>query len=60
MVKETSVIEFACPMRKKMLEMKNEIEIQKEIANARVFQQVSKQVKMIRKWTLIKLKTVST
>ena len=28
-VKETSVIEFACPMCKKMLEMKNELEIQK-------------------------------
>ena len=26
-VKETSVIEFACPMCKKMLEMKNELEI---------------------------------
>ena len=29
-VKETSVIEFACPMCKKMLEMKNELEIQKK------------------------------
>ena len=29
-VKETSVIEFACPMRKKMLGMKNELEIQKK------------------------------
>ena len=28
--KETSVIEFACPMCKKMLEMKHELEIQKE------------------------------
>ena len=28
-VKETSVIEFACPMCKKMLEIKNELEIQK-------------------------------
>ena len=28
-VKETSVIEFACPMCKKMLELKNELEIQK-------------------------------
>ena len=41
-VKETPVIEFACPMCKKMLEMKNELEIQKtEIVNARVFRQVS-------------------
>ena len=30
MVKETSVIEFACPMFKKMLEMKNALEIQKK------------------------------
>ena len=29
-VKEPSVIEFACPMCKKMLEMKNELEIQKK------------------------------
>ena len=29
-VKETSVIEFACPMCKKILEMKNELEIQKK------------------------------
>ena len=29
-VKETSVIEFACPMCKKMLEIKNELEIQKK------------------------------
>ena len=29
-VKQTSVIEFACPMCKKMLEMKNELEIQKK------------------------------
>ena len=29
-VKETSVIEFACPMCKNMLEMKNELEIQKK------------------------------
>ena len=29
-VKETSVIEFACPMCKKILEMKNEVEIQKK------------------------------
>ena len=29
-VKETSVIEFACPMCKKMLELKNELEIQKK------------------------------
>ena len=29
-VKETSVIEFACPMCKKMLEMKNELESQKQ------------------------------
>ena len=29
-VKEASVIEFACPMCKKMLEMKNELEIQKK------------------------------
>ena len=29
-VEETSVIEFACPMCKKMLEMKNELEIQKQ------------------------------
>ena len=29
-VKETSVIEFACPTCKKMLEMKNELEIQKK------------------------------
>ena len=29
-VKETSVIEFACPMCKKMLEMKNELEMQKK------------------------------
>ena len=29
-VKETSVIEFSCPMCKKMLEMKNELEIQKK------------------------------
>ena len=28
--KETSVIEFACPMCKKILEMKNELEIQKK------------------------------
>ena len=28
-VKETSVIEFACPMCKKIEEMKNELEIQK-------------------------------
>ena len=40
--KETSVIEFACPMCKKMLEMKNELEIQKEIVNVCVFRQVSK------------------
>ena len=30
MVKATSVIEFACPMCKKMIEMKNEIKIQKK------------------------------
>ena len=30
MVKETAVIEVACPMCKKMLEMKNELEIQKK------------------------------
>ena len=41
-VKETSIIEFSCPMCKKMLEMKNDLEIQKEMVNARVFQQVSK------------------
>ena len=29
-VKETSVIEFACPMCKKILEMKNELEVQKK------------------------------
>ena len=29
-VKETSVIEFACPMCKKMLEMKSELEIQQK------------------------------
>ena len=29
-VKETSVIEFACPMCKKILEMTNELEIQKK------------------------------
>ena len=29
-VKETSVIEFACPMCKKMLEMKNELSIEKK------------------------------
>ena len=29
-VKETSAIEFACPMCKKFLEMKNELEIQKK------------------------------
>ena len=29
-VKETSVIEFICPMYKKILEMKNELEIQKK------------------------------
>ena len=29
-VKETSVIEFSCPMCKKMLELKNELEIQKK------------------------------
>ena len=29
-VKETSVIAFACPMCKKMLELKNELEIQKK------------------------------
>ena len=29
-VKETSVIEFACPMCKRILEMKNELEIQKK------------------------------
>ena len=29
-VTETSVIEFACPMCKKILEMKNELEIQKK------------------------------
>ena len=29
-VKETSVIEFACPMCKKILQMKNELEIQKK------------------------------
>ena len=29
-VKETSVIEFACPMCKKMLELNNELEIQKK------------------------------
>ena len=29
-VKETSVIEFACPMCKKNLEMKNELQIQKK------------------------------
>ena len=42
-VKETSVIEFACSMCKKMLEMRNELEIQKkDTVNARVFRQVSK------------------
>ena len=30
MVKETAVIEVACPMCKKMLELKNELEIQKK------------------------------
>ena len=41
-VKETSGIEFACPMCKKILEMKNELEIKIiKIANARVYQQVS-------------------
>ena len=30
MLKKTSVIEFACPMCKKILEMKNELEIQKK------------------------------
>ena len=29
-VKETSVIEFACPMCKKIIEMKNELEIKKK------------------------------
>ena len=29
-VKEASIIEFACPMCKKMLELKNELEIQKK------------------------------
>ena len=42
-VKETAGIEFSCPMCKKMLEMKNELEIQKKgNCNVRVFQQVSK------------------
>ena len=41
-VKETSVIEFACPMCKTMLAMKNELEIQKkETVNVRVFRQIS-------------------
>ena len=49
-VKETSVIEVVCPTCKRMLELKNELQIQKKgIVNVRVFQQVSKLVKMIRK-----------
>ena len=42
-VKETAAIEFSCPMCKKMIEMKNELEIKnKKNANVHVFQQVSK------------------
>ena len=42
-VKETSVIEFACPMCKRILVMKNELEYKrKETVNVRVFQPVSK------------------
>ena len=56
-VKETSVIEFACPMCKKMLEMKNELEYKrKEIVNVRVFRQVSNLVKMINKINIDKTK----
>ena len=42
-VKETSVIEVVCPTCKRMLELKNELQIQiiKHV-NVHVFQQVSK------------------